>query len=56
MADRQQVCVRFPPELHDRLAAEAEAREVSMNWLVTRAVTQFLDRLIPIEEWRLTRD
>lgn len=38
------------------LREEAEARGVStVNWLLTRAVEDFLERLIPAEELRLTR-
>ena len=52
---RLATAIRFKPELHERLVFEAEAREVSINWLVNRAVADFLDRLIPVEELRLTR-
>lgn len=48
--------IRFPPDLHRRLHEEAEARELSANFLVVKAVEEFLDRLIPSEEFRLTRD
>lgn len=47
--------IRFSPELHDRLQAAAEERDVSVNWLVNRAVADFLERLIPVDEWRITR-
>jgi hypothetical protein len=38
------------------LQEAAEEREVSMNFLVNRAVTEFLDRLIPVAEMRWTRE
>lgn len=48
--------LRLPPELLDRLRAEAEARDLSMTYLVRKAVEEFLDRLIPVDEWKLTKD
>lgn len=48
--------VRLPIELANRLAAAAEERDVSINWLVNRAVEHFLDRLIPVDEIKWTRD
>lgn len=48
--------IRFRPELHDRLVAEADARETSINWLVNQACEFFLDRLIPADEIVYTRD
>ena len=53
--DRKQIVVRFPPELHARLKEAAEEREVSMNWLVNRAIEEYLDALIPVDEIMLTR-
>jgi predicted transcriptional regulator len=47
--------VRFPKETHTRLTQAAEERDLSVNWMVNRAVEDFLDRLIPVEELRLTR-
>ena len=44
------LAVRMPPELHERLVDEAEAREVSANWMMNRAIEEFLDRLIPTDE------
>lgn len=52
---RTSTCIRLPEELHDRLQAAAAEREVSMNYLVTKAVEQFLDHLVPVEEMRWTR-
>jgi len=47
--------VRFRTDLHERLVAAAEERDLSVNWLVNKAVEDFLDRLIPADELRLTR-
>jgi hypothetical protein len=41
--------VRLPASVHERLHAAAADRDVSVNLLVTRAVTDFLDRLPPAE-------
>lgn len=54
-ADRVTTGVRFGPELHERLRLAADERDVSMNRLVVRAVTDFLDRLIPVDEIQWTR-
>jgi predicted HicB family RNase H-like nuclease len=42
---RVTTAVRFPEGLHRQLQEHAEMRDVSVNWLVTRAVQQFLDGL-----------
>ena len=47
--------IRMKPELHDALKAAAEEREVSVNFLINRAVEDFLPRLIPVEEIRWTK-
>jgi predicted DNA-binding protein len=52
---RTTTAIRFPDELHDRLKQAADERGLSINYVVTKAVEEFLDRLIPIEEFRLTR-
>lgn len=39
----------MPVTLHARLRAEADARLVSANLLVERAITEFLDRLPPAD-------
>ena len=52
---RQQILLRMDPALHQRLKGAAEDRELSMNWLIVRAVEEFLDHLIPVNELRLTR-
>lgn len=48
--------IRFPEELHERLRAAADERHFSINFMVVKAVEDFLDRLIPADELKLTRD
>jgi len=48
--------IRFPPEMHQALRAAADERELSVNYLVVRAVAEFLPRLVPVDEIRFTRD
>lgn len=55
MAERHNTAIRFPLDLHERLTKAAADRGVSMNWLVNKAVADFLDRLIPVEEMVWTR-
>jgi predicted HicB family RNase H-like nuclease len=52
---RVTTALRFPADLHERLRAAAEERDLSVNYLVVKAVEEFLDRLIPADELRLTR-
>lgn len=52
---RSATAIRFPQELLARLHTEADARDVSVNWLVTRAVERFLRDLLPVDEMVLTR-
>ena len=35
--------VRLPEHLHDELQRQAEQRDVSVNYLVVRAVSQYLE-------------
>lgn len=53
---RSATAIRFDVDLHQRLAIAAEEREVSVNFLVNKAVAEFLDRLIPADEIRWTRE
>lgn len=39
--DRLNTNVRFEPELHERLRAAAEERDLSVNYLVNQAVREF---------------
>jgi predicted HicB family RNase H-like nuclease len=48
--------IRLTPELHERLAAEAAARDVSANSIATKAITHYLDRLIPVDDLPWTRE
>jgi predicted transcriptional regulator len=48
--------IRFPEELHGRLREAAEERHYSINFMVVMAVEEFLDRLIPVDQLKLTRD
>lgn len=41
---------RLPAPVRRRLHAAAAGRDVSANLLITRAVTEVLDRLIPAQE------
>jgi predicted DNA-binding protein len=52
---RTTTAIRFPNELHDHLKQAADERGLSINYVVVKAVEEFLDRLIPVEEFRLTR-
>lgn len=52
---RTTTAIRFPTELLERLHVESDARGVSVNWLVNRAVERFLADLLPIDEACLTR-
>lgn len=47
--------IRFPDDLHEKLRLAAEERDLSINYLVNRAVADFLPRLIPVEEFTLIR-
>ena len=47
--------IRMKPKLHEALKAAAEEREVSVNFLINRAVEDFLPRLIPVEHVRWTK-
>ena len=47
--------IRLKPDLHERLTAEAKARDVSVNFLVNKSVVFFLDHLIPVDEMEWTR-
>lgn len=39
--------VRLPPELHARLKAASEERDLSMNLLIEKAIKRYLDSLPP---------
>jgi predicted transcriptional regulator len=52
---RTATAIRFPEAIHERLRDAAEERDLSVNFLVVKAVEDFLDRLIPADELKLTR-
>ena len=52
---RTTTAIRFPDDLHDRLKEAADERDLSINFLVVKAVEEFLERLVPADEFRLTR-
>lgn len=54
--NRMSTQIRMGRDLHGRIQAEADAREVSVNWLVCRLLSEGLDSLRPVAEMRLTRD
>lgn len=51
---RTTTAIRFPDELHERLRQAADERDLSINFLVVKAVEEFVDNLIPVEDLRLT--
>lgn len=51
-----QLSLRVPTELHERLVEAAQERLVSVNWLAVKAISDFMDRLIPVDELALTRE
>ena len=52
---RTATAIRFPNDLHDQLVEAAAERDLSVNYLVTQAVKDFLPKLIPADEFSLTR-
>lgn len=52
---RVTTAVRLPEDLHQRLKDAAEERDVSVNLIVTKAVAQYLDGLLPADEVLVTR-
>lgn len=56
MSEECRIDLRVTPEFHDRLLAAASERGFSMTWLAKRAITDYLDRLLPVEEIKFTRD
>lgn len=53
--DRTTTALRIPPALHDRIKAAAGERGLSANRFMLLACEDFLDRLIPIEEFSYAR-
>jgi predicted HicB family RNase H-like nuclease len=46
---RVSTAIRLPPDLHAELQRQAEERDVSVNFLVTRAVDHYLRQLRPAD-------
>jgi predicted transcriptional regulator len=47
--------IRLSPELHNQLQKAAAERDVAVNFLVVKAIEDYLPRLLPVSELRLTR-
>lgn len=54
--DIAQIQLRLPRPLRDRVHQAARERGLSANALAVRALDYYLERLIPVEELRFTRD
>lgn len=52
---RPTVSARLDKDLHARLQAAADERVVSVSLLVEKAVEDYLDRLVPLDELLRTR-
>jgi hypothetical protein len=53
---RPSVNVPLPRALYEELAAAAAARGLSLSYLARYGMRYFLDRLAPVEEFRLTKE
>jgi hypothetical protein len=53
---RVTTAVRVPKTLHERVRDAADERGVGVNTLVVRALEEYLDRLVPVDEVLRTRD
>lgn len=53
---RMTTAIRFPEELHERLRQASEGFGLPINFIVVKAMEEFLDRMIDPSEFRLTRD
>ena len=52
---RTATSIRLTPDTHARLTNAAKERDLSVNWMVQRAVDYYLDRLIPVDQITLVR-
>ena len=43
MSKRIQTAVRIPAEAYEELQRQSDLRDVSINWLIVRAVTRYLN-------------
>lgn len=48
--------IRIPESLHSRLKTEAGQRDLSVNWMMNKAIETFLDNLIPVDEIQWVRE
>jgi predicted HicB family RNase H-like nuclease len=53
--ERVATAIRIPRPLHERLKQAAEERQVAVNLLAVKALEDYVDRLIPVEDLQLTR-
>ena len=54
--DRVTTAVRVPRALHDRVRAAADERQVAYNLIVVKALEDYIERLVPVDEVVVTRD
>lgn len=52
--ERVSTQIRVPVELYDRLAAASAERDLPMNTMVVKAIGNYLDQLVPLDELLLT--
>lgn len=48
--ERVTTAVRLPASLHKRLQEAADDRDVSVNFLVVRALARYVDDLSPVDQ------
>jgi predicted HicB family RNase H-like nuclease len=53
--ERVTTALRVPKQLHEQLRAAAQERQVGVNVIAVRALEEYLERLIPLDELQLTR-
>jgi predicted HicB family RNase H-like nuclease len=53
--ERITTAIRLTPELHAQLLEAASERDLAVNYLVVKAIEDYLPRLIPVDELKLTR-
>lgn len=53
---RTTTAIRFPEDLHERLRQAADSFGLPINFLVVKAMEEFLDRMIDPADFRLTKD
>jgi hypothetical protein len=53
--ERSATAIRFPVWMHEQLRKASDAHGLPVNYLVVKAVEEFLENLLPPAELRLTR-